>query len=222
MTQLQPDMEDLRRRERRLQRRRIVRRAVVGVLVSGLLAAGIIAPLTVLRSISGDEDRSQPGATGATPTESPSPELATFSDPEDRLSIQAPSDWHFDTNPVPNLVNPKIDFAVGSWAFPVAEGCGPNEALAELPPDGTLIWVEEYDVSDIGPEVDNLFDPTLEDAVFGDELVQGECANAVPYYVLYFHEGQRAFVVSAAFGSLTGAEEQDAALQMVRSIRVDE
>lgn len=185
MTKLQPDLADLQRRVRRLQRRGVVRRAVIGVLASGILAAGIIAPLTVLRSTSDGKDGSQAGATGATPSDSPSPELTTFSDPVDGLSIQAPSDWHFDTNPVPNLIYPAIDFALGDWVFPSAafgptELPCPNEALSGLPADGTFIWVEEYEASDIGPQVAYLFDPTLEDAAFGDEPVQGGCAN-VPY-----------------------------------------
>lgn len=155
-----------------------------------------------------------------------SPELTTFSDPADGLSIRAPSDWHFDTNPVPNLIYPEIDFALGNWVFPSAsfgptELACPNEALRGLPTEGIFIWVEEYEVSDIGPEVADLFDATLADAAFGDESVRGGCAN-MPYYILRFHEGQRAFVVSAAFGSSTGPEERDVALQTVRSIRVEE
>ena len=225
MTRLQPDFEDLQRRVSRLRRRGIARRAVMGVLVTGILAAGIIAPLTVLRPITGNEDRSQVGATGGTPTESPSPEPITFSDVEDGLSIQAPRNWHFDTNPVPNLLYPEIDFALGNWVFPSTEfgptelAC-PNDALRELPADGIFIWIEEYEASDLGPEIAEMFETPLEDAIFDDEPVTGGCAN-VPYYVLRFRDGQRAFVVSAAFGSSAGAAEQDAALQNVHSIAVE-
>lgn len=226
MTRLEPDFQDLQRRVRRLRRRGNARRAVIGLLVTGILAAGIVAPLAVLiRSISSDGDRSQVGATGATPTESPSPELTTFSDAEDGLSIQAPSDWHFDTNPVPNLAYPEIDFALGSWVFPSAEfgptelPC-PNEALRELPEDAIFIWIDEYETSDLGPESAPMFETPLEDTTFEDEAVTGGCGN-VPYYVLRFRDGERAFVVSAALGSSTGAEEQDDALEIVHSIMVE-
>jgi hypothetical protein len=204
----------------------MARRVMVGVFVTGILAAGIIAPLALLlRSISGGESGPPIGVSGESPTESPSPPLTTFSDPEDGLTIQAPADWHFDTNPVPNLLDPKIDFALGSWVFPSGDfgptelPC-PNQALRELPGDGTFIWIEEYKVSDLGPETAQLFESSLQSAVFEDKPVTGGCGN-VPYYVLRFRDGQRAFAVSAAFGSSTGAGQQEAVLEIVRSITVE-
>lgn len=227
MTKLHPDFEDLERRVCRLRRRGITRRTVIGVLVTGVLVTGVIAPLAALRSmISSDEDRSQVGSTGETPTESPTPELTKFSDPEDALSIQAPSDWHFDTNPVPNLFYPKIDFALGTWAFPSAafgptELPCPNDALGELPADGIFIWVEEYDAADLGPEMAPLFESGLQNAVFEEEPVTGGCGG-VPYYVLRFSDGQRAFQVAAAFGDLTSVDQRDAVLGIVHSITVED
>jgi hypothetical protein len=146
----------------------------------------------------------------------------TFLDPKDGLSIQAPSGWYFEENPVPNLLDPVVDLAVGSWRFPSAEGCGPDEALASIPADGVLVWIVEYRQSEVSDELQGMFDMDLLRASFSQESVQPECGSAAPSFVLYFRDGSRFFEVHAAYGLATGPADRVTALGIVRSLTVED
>ena len=65
-------------------------------------------------------------------------------DRRDGLRISTPPEWTFRLRPVPNLVEPTVPFAVGSWELPPGGDCAPTRAIHALPPHGVLLWLYEY------------------------------------------------------------------------------
>jgi aryl-alcohol dehydrogenase-like predicted oxidoreductase len=64
--------------------------------------------------------------------------------PEAPVSVTLPAGWVEQQEPVPGAGDPRVVAAWGTWQFPTGGGCGPEAALAALPADGALVWVDEY------------------------------------------------------------------------------
>lgn len=117
--------------------------AVVGMLAAGALGLASIAGVRAFMvPISGGPAATQPNVGSSTPT--PRPGWVVYRDESDDVSIQAPATWNFNPEPVPNLVSPNAVFALGSGSVPSGGNCAPTAAVAALPPDGMLLWIDEY------------------------------------------------------------------------------
>src|SRR5439155_2366600 len=64
--------------------------------------------------------------------------------PVGSLELNLPAGWTKRVDPVPNVADPRVIVAAGTWDFPTGGECGPEPALADLPGDGALVWVDEY------------------------------------------------------------------------------
>jgi hypothetical protein len=117
-------------------------------------------------------------------------------DVDDAVRITTPATWTWHEDPVPALGEPRILFTTGTWEFPPGGECGPDAALDDLPADGALVWLLEYEIPS------NLDDfPLRPDrlSLSGEPQVY-ECATAQPTYLFRFRDGFRYFQLHVALG----------------------
>jgi hypothetical protein len=129
-------------------------------------------------------------------------------DQDDAVRVSTLVGWTWREDPLPNLGEPRILFAAGTWPFPAGGQCGPNPALEELPSDGALLWLIEYRLPD------RLADFPLRPypiTLTGEPEV-AECSTAHPTYLLRFRDGFRFFQLQVALGeAATEATRRDVA-----------
>jgi hypothetical protein len=65
---------------------------------------------------------------------------------EPQTLLELPSGWFQLEDPLPALIRPRIVVAAGSWRFPSQPliACGPQPALADMPPDRAFVWIVRY------------------------------------------------------------------------------
>lgn len=127
-------------------------------------------------------------------------------DRNDGVRISTPATWTWREDPVPNLGEPRILFAAGTWDFPVGGQCGPNPALEDLPADGAFVWLLEYRI----PGRLGDFPPRPYPLSLSGEPVVPECSTAHPSYLLRFRDGFRFFQFHVALGdAATEATRRD-------------
>jgi hypothetical protein len=127
-------------------------------------------------------------------------------DQDDAVKISIPRGWTWREDPVPNLGEPRILFATGTWDFPVGGDCGPNPALEDLPSDGALVWLLEYRLPS---NVDD-FPPRPDPLSLSGRPVLAECSTGHPSYLLRFRDGFRYFQFHVAVGEgATDATRRD-------------
>ena len=68
----------------------------------------------------------------------------THLDLQDGVTEDTPPSWTFNDDPVPDLIGPRVLFAVGTWPVPTGGECLPSAAAQDLPSDGALLFVLEY------------------------------------------------------------------------------
>ncbi len=218
---LRPNFQDVQRRYRGIRRSAAVTRTLAFALIAVVLAGGVILPLRALQSILRHEQVGTVGTqTSSPPTPSPTPDMTTFTDNADKLSVTAPASWSFSADPVPNVLDPKIDFALGSEPFVTGGECGPDPALQSLSPTGVFVWVVEYSATEVTPDLRSSFASSAEAATFEAEPSQPECAASRPSFALLFSSGQRYFEVHAAYGDETLSADHDLVASIVKSITV--
>src|SRR5213593_4825049 len=118
-------------------RRRRKRAAGAGVAV--VLLAGVALPLVLLHGLRGDNRQVGTATISFTPNPSPSPSPSPPPPGWVRhtdsagISIDTPSNWNFNGDPLPALVQPPMLFAVGSGPVRTGGDCAPTAALESLP-----------------------------------------------------------------------------------------
>jgi len=144
------------------------------------------------------------------------PALDWTADDAGPVTIQTPPGWTFAANPVPDLVSPKIWFALGTWPFPRGGACGPDEALRFLPRNGALMWLSEV----TSPATLRAFPrrPTTFTLMRRSALY--ECSGNRRSFLIRFRDQGRAFQAQIAFGSGASAATRNEALRSLSSLRV--
>jgi hypothetical protein len=96
------------------------------------------------------------------------------------------------------LVVPPIRLALGTWRFPSGGDCAPTRALADLPKNGTFLWLLEY----LDPANRNPKDFPRRPGHFALGKLGGplECVGRRAYLIL-FREHKRYFQIFVVFGS---------------------
>lgn len=117
-------------------------------------------------------------------------------DRDDAVRMSTPAGWTWREDPVPNLGEPRILFAAGTWPFPAGGECGPNPALEALPAGGAFVWLLEYRTPSRLEDFPSRPYPL---ALRGDPEVT-ECSTAHPTYLLRFRDGFRMFQLQVALG----------------------
>jgi hypothetical protein len=136
-------------------------------------------------------------------------------DRDDAMTVFTPETWTWREDPVPNLGEPRILFAAGTWAFPMGGGCGPEAALEELPANGALLWLLEYRV----PSNADDFPARPVRLALSGEPETYECATARPTYLLRFRDGFRYFQLHVALGNAAAQRLQDDVVDVLNSLQ---
>jgi hypothetical protein len=94
---------------------------------------------------SGSLEPSDPGATPTTLPPGPS-FTATETTPFEYLGLRldVPAGWTALAAPLAEPAVAPVVAAFGSWPLPAGGDCGPEPALAALPADGALVWINEH------------------------------------------------------------------------------
>ena len=152
-------------------------------------------------------------------TTSPPPEAASGNVPAAPITVALPAGWIEKDVPVPGTVGPRVVAAYGTWNFPTGGECGPEPALADLPPDGALVWFVEY--VDPGNAAD--FIPVLPQFSIDvqDPPARWECAAAAPSRMYLFRDGGRFFEVHVAFGPEATGDTLQQANELITSLHAD-
>lgn len=136
----------------------------------------------------------------------PDPGWVSHDDWDDAVTISTPETWTWREDPVPNLGEPRILFATGTWDFPTGGDCGPEPALESMPADGALVWLLEYRVPG---NVDDFPPRPLHLALTGEPEVY-ECSVGHPSYLIRFRDGFRYIQLHVAVGeAATDATRRD-------------
>jgi hypothetical protein len=138
----------------------------------------------------------------------------THEDRDDAVRITTPEGWIWREDPVPNLGEPRILFATGTWDFPDGGECGPNPALEDLPPAGAFVWLLEYRVpanlDDFPRRPDHL-------ALSGDPVLP-ECSTAHPNELIRFRDGFRFLQFHVALGAAVTDETRRDVVDVLNSM----
>jgi hypothetical protein len=114
------------------------------------------------------------------------------------LCLAAPQGWTLaDARPAPMLVAPPILLALGTWSFPPGGDCAPTRALADLPKNGSFLWLFEY----VDPANRDPKDFPRRPDHFALGKLQGpfECVGRKTHVIL-FREHRRFFQIHIVFG----------------------
>jgi hypothetical protein len=140
----------------------------------------------------------------------------THADRDDHVSISTPVAWTFREDPVPNLAEPGILFATGTWPFPSGGDCGPDPALQDLTDDGALIWLLEYR----RPENFDDFPPRQASLSLGEPATY-ECSGSRPTYLIRFMDGWRYFQFQVGLGDGASDQTRQDVLDVLNSFSVE-
>jgi hypothetical protein len=135
----------------------------------------------------------QPSSSAPTPAVgSPSPA------PQAPVSVDLPMGWAEKSDPVPAALDPRVVAAYGTWDFPVGGACGPEPALAALPPDGAFLWVDEY--VDPGNRGDFETGGPPSSIDLQTPPARWQCASSAPSRMYLFGQAGRYFELHIALG----------------------
>jgi hypothetical protein len=208
-------------RGRKLGRRRLGLNLVVAVAV----AAAVILPLTSLLPLGGvntgpAESATVPANSSTQTTSLAAPVHAgwlTYQLPAEGLSIQAPADWHLVEDPLPALVDPHALIELASYYAPLDpdSGCAPSKAIAGLPEDGVVLWLDE-----MGPHAATDQFPPKPDPFKLENLNPYECISQ-PAYLTPFSDQGRYFELFAVFGPHAPDSVRQAVIDSLGSLQAD-
>ena len=89
-----------------------------------------------------------PSDPGAEPSTLPPGPSFTASEPTafeyDGVSLRVPAGWTAVGAPIAEPAVAPVVAAFGSWPFPAGGGCGPEPALAALPPQAAFVWLVDH------------------------------------------------------------------------------
>ena len=134
------------------------------------------------------------------------------------LELNLPAGWTKRVDPVPNVADPRVIVAAGTWDFPTGGECGPEPALADLPGDGALVWVDEYASPQDAADFESGGAPTRID--LQTPPARWVCAASAPSRMYLFGDGGRFFEVHVALGpdaSSTTVAEVEALLSSLHA-----
>jgi hypothetical protein len=184
-------------------------RAVLGVAVAALLAAAILWPIILLSRLGSGPLERAPGS-----DQSPTPTAhVRHADRDDGLSISVPASWTFHQDPS-GPAEPRTIFAVGSYAFSTGGECAPAFAQRELPADGALFWLIEWQ--------DPTFAFPVRPSSFElDESTHGfyEC-SVTSSYLIRFEDQGRYFQVHVSLGESAPGSAATEVLSALESLEV--
>jgi hypothetical protein len=164
-----------------------------------------------------------PSDPGATPTTLPAgPSFtATEATPFEYLGLRldVPAGWTARAAPLAEPAVAPVVAAFGSWPLPAGGDCGPEPALAALPADGALIWVNEH------PSPSNRGDYYRFVRYVHDRTTQPmrwECAAAAPSRMELWEVGNGRYLEAhVALGPAVGPERVAEVEALLNSLRVE-
>ena len=146
--------------------------------------------------------------------------LVHFDDPGVGLSGQHPHDWHRE-RAVGNLVLPREVLSLASYSLRGGNkggGCAPEKVLADMPPDGAFVWLQEYRPlqGEVWADLSrSSFPPKPVDfELRRTDLKPGLYCHRGPAYSTTFRAADRAFQLFLAFGD-RAADERLAQVEAV-------
>ncbi len=184
-----PRLGDVLRRARGLRTRRI------GIVVAALvfIATGIFVPLGVLSGL-GSGAR-QP----AVPSEPA--DWARHVEPRDDVSIDTPGTWWFDEDPIPDLLDPRLLFAVGTGAESSLLDCKETELGRAVPSQAVIVEVMEAGWLQESPVDLTWFPPRPERITLDEmEIVERDDVCLSPYRLMNFSDRGRQLSLFAYLG----------------------
>jgi hypothetical protein len=153
------------------------------------------------------------------PPRTPPPPVESALVPARPISVDVPTGWVAKDEPVPGTSGPRVAAAYGTWDFSTGGACGPEEALAELPPDGALVWFVEYaNPGNAGDFISLLPQFSID---LQDPPARWECAAAAPSRMYLFRDGGRFFEVHVALGLEATATTVQQANDLIVSLRAE-
>jgi hypothetical protein len=154
-----------------------------------------------------------PPQTPPPPEESPAPV------PDVAVSIDVPSGWVEEDEPVPGTTGPRVVAAYGTWDFPTGGGCGPEAALVDLPSDGALVWLVEY--ANPGNAGDFIGLSPLFSIDIQNPPARWECAAAAPSRMYLFRIDGRFIEVHIALGPAASPSTLQEANRLITSLQAE-
>ena len=135
------------------------------------------------------------------------------------IAVEVPAGWQLRTRPLTSLLDPVERLTVSS--YPIRQpgrdpGCAPRTALAQLPADGALVWLQEDDGA-LSPRTLRFFPPRPRSFRAGP-ATNHECFGQGS--VIRFRVGARAFYAAVALGPQASRETRERALGVLESLRV--
>jgi hypothetical protein len=195
------------------------RKRAAGAGVAVVLLAGVALPLGLLYGLRNDNRQvGTAGTSSPSPSATPSPPPPGWVRHTDTagISIDTPSAWGFNDDPVPRVARPTTLFAVGTGPVPTGGDCAPTAALESLPADGVLFDVLEYGSVD----QPYAFPPRPDAFDLGPLNGPFECWGVKTYLIL-FEEGGRYFQAHIVFGPDAPPSLREQMLQSFDSLQVD-
>ncbi len=149
----------------------------------------------------------------------PAPSDPVVTITEDGTTAQVPAAWTFVGQPTPNVTDPHTLFAAASFEIAAADPC---TWLAALPPDGAVVWVEEWhDVQGLGGQVSQFPPKPAQISLGSGEPFAYDCGAAeehhLPVFRFPFQQEGRYFWGFIALGSSALEATQASAEQVLTS-----
>jgi hypothetical protein len=134
------------------------------------------------------------------------------------VRMDVPDGWSVAAAPLTEPAVAPVVAAFGSWPFPAGGACGPEPALASLPPDGALVWIEEHPApgnrGDYYAFTRYVHDPTA-------QPMRWECGASAPSRMELWKLGGRYLEAHVALGPTAGRDRVSEVELLLNSLRVD-
>jgi len=134
------------------------------------------------------------------------------------VSIQAPPDWNLVQDPIPGLSHPTALLELASYYEPASPsaGCAPTDAIAKLPDDQMVFWLNEYRSP---PDSITTFPPRADPFPL-ENPASYECVG-LPGYLTRFVDQGRYFQLQAVFGPNASDGLRQRVIDSLGSLQVD-
>lgn len=195
------------------------RLAIVRIVSSAVLVLGILfASQVALRDTAIPPSTSPSAPVGDHSHPASCPEgWVNHSNPAQKLSVCTPAHWSFESRGPAGLVDPNIDFEVGSWRFRSKGACAPTGALLHVPAHGVFYFGYEY------PHGGNKqgFAPRPPHFALGRLSGPFECLGVKTYLIL-FRQHHRYFQIHVKLGREAGLHVKHLVLRSLDSLQIGE
>ncbi|MGE5236816.1 MAG: hypothetical protein ACM3O7_10750 [Acidobacteriota bacterium] len=142
----------------------------------------------------------------------------TYQLPAEGLSIQTPPRWHLVEDPLPALAHPHALIELSNYYAPLDpnSGCVPSNAIASLPDQDFVLWLEEWGSS--GSYGDAY--PPRQDPFQLGKLAGVECITR-PAHVTPFSDQGRYFELFVVFGPNASDSLRQSVIDSLDTLQVD-